>query len=367
MKINDNDLKKYFKENYFCENILSSSRASISLIAILLAWKNKGYSTKIALCPNVCHEVLVAIIKSNFTPVFVDLDPITGIVPLSEWQIAKENGASVALVIHLYGNPANVKEVKNIFNGKDFLVIDDAAQALGAKDNGKNCGSNGDVGLLSFGYKKHIQTGGSITVVKDPLFCKKIEFKLSEVDNKNFFENSDSNSIFLKEFNISRDLFLKQNNNNFSHLHKYLKNYNLIKENGKKFDPKLTLIELKNIKKLVKDRFEKSLIWKENLNQNKILCFGLTENSSPWRFACRVKNFNWQDQKYVADEIRKNGIDVSNWYIPIHWMYDSLMSFKMNGADKLSKEIFQFWVDADITKDQIVSYSKIINKIIDKV
>ncbi len=366
MRIKDNSLKKYFKENYFCENIFSSSRASISLIAILLAWKKKGYRPKIALCSNVCHEVLVAIMKSNFTPVFVDLDPFTGCVPISEWEKAKLDGASIALVVHLYGNPANVKEVKNIFNGKNFLVIDDAAQALGAKDNGQYCGSNGDVGLLSFGYKKHIQTGGSITLVKDPFFFEEIESKLSEVDNKKFFENSYSNSIFLKEFNICKDAVL-ETNNNLKHLHKYLKNYNLIYENVKKFDPVLTLLELNNIEKIVKNRLEKSLIWKKNLNPNKIVSFGLSENSSPWRFACRIKKINWHTQKYIADEIRQNGIDVSNWYVPIHWIYDSLIPYKMNGVDKLSKEIFQFWVDEDITKVQIVSYSKKINKIIDKI
>ena len=245
MKVQNKEFEDYIKDNYFCNSILSSSRASISLLAILRAWKKNGYVAKIALSPNVCHEVFVSILKADFIPIFVDLDPSTGKVPITEWKRAKNNGASVALVVHLYGIPSDVDEVTEIFDATDNLVIDDAAQAIGAKCSEKNCGSMGNVGLLSFGNKKQISTGGAITLFKDPAFSREVEFQLAIIDKIDFFENNFAINNFISHFNRGRKQVREKNNTNLKFLHNILLNYNLLSEGEKSFDPVSTLEELK--------------------------------------------------------------------------------------------------------------------------
>ena len=367
MKLKHKEFERFLKDNYFCESILSSSRASISLLGILLAWKKIFKNPIIALSSNVCHEVFVSILRANYTPVFVDLDPFTGKVPPSEWERAYERGASVALVVHLYGNPSNTDEVANIFNGKNYLVIDDAAQAIGAKYSNKNCGSMGDVGLLSFGYKKHIQTGGAITLFKDPMFAKEVELQLRKIHKKDYFGNDSSNNNFIADLRRGRKGVYEKNNTNLKFLHDGLMKYNLLHELKNPFDPISTFEELKRLNKKVNVRLNKCSIWRENLDLNKFIPFGLSKNSSPWRYACRIENISWEQQNNISEEIRKYGINVSNWYIPIHWMYKSKEKFNLKGIDKISREIFQFWVDEETSREKIISHSKIINKIVEKI
>ena len=46
-------------------------------------------------------------------------------------------------------------------------------------------------------------------------------------------------------------------------------------------------------------------------------------------------------------------------------MYKSEEKFNLKGIDKISREIFQFWVDEDTSREQIIADSKIINKIVE--
>jgi dTDP-4-amino-4,6-dideoxygalactose transaminase len=81
--------------------------------------------------------------------VFCDVAITDGLVSSSEWARARALGANVALVVHLYGNPARVDEVRSIFPSPECLVVDDAAQALGSFSVAGLAGALGDAGLLS--------------------------------------------------------------------------------------------------------------------------------------------------------------------------------------------------------------------------
>ena len=45
--------------------------------------------------------------------------------------------------------------------------------------------------------------------------------------------------------------------------------------------------------------------------------------------------------------MRARGLDVSNWYLPAHWMLGAEVN-SLPGVEQLSREIFQFWVDRKI-------------------
>jgi dTDP-4-amino-4,6-dideoxygalactose transaminase len=64
------------------------------------------------------------------------------------------------LPVHLYGMPANMDEIMAIAAKYNIPVIEDAAEALGSHINGKQCGSFGDFGILSFNGNKIITTSG---------------------------------------------------------------------------------------------------------------------------------------------------------------------------------------------------------------
>ncbi len=72
------------------------------------------------------------------------------------------------LPVHLYGMPAKMSEIMAIAAKYNIPVIEDAAEALGSHINGKQCGSFGDLGILSFNGNKIITTsGGGALLSKD--------------------------------------------------------------------------------------------------------------------------------------------------------------------------------------------------------
>ena len=62
------------------------------------------------------------------------------------------------IVVHLYGMPAKMEELMAIARKFEIPVIEDAAEALGSKYNGKPLGTFGDMGILSFNGNKIITT-----------------------------------------------------------------------------------------------------------------------------------------------------------------------------------------------------------------
>ena len=52
--------------------------------------------------------------------------------------------------VHLYGNPTNISSIKEIIKKKNIKIIEDCAQAHGAKINKKHVGTYSDIGTFSF-------------------------------------------------------------------------------------------------------------------------------------------------------------------------------------------------------------------------
>src|SRR5699024_6818982 len=78
--------------------------------------------------------------------------------------------------VHLFGQPAQMKEINEIAQHHHLLVIEDACQAFGAMYQGKEVGTLGDAGCFSFFPTKNLSTmgdGGMITT-SDSQLAKKI-------------------------------------------------------------------------------------------------------------------------------------------------------------------------------------------------
>jgi dTDP-4-amino-4,6-dideoxygalactose transaminase len=71
------------------------------------------------------------------------------------------------IVVHLYGMPAKILEIKKIAEKFKIPVIEDAAEAIGSEFDGKKCGSFGDIGILSFNGNKIITTSGGGALISN--------------------------------------------------------------------------------------------------------------------------------------------------------------------------------------------------------
>ena len=108
-----------------------------------------------------------AISRLGAKPVFVDIDPKTyNINP--DWVEAAVTRKTKAIIpVHLYGQCAEMGAILDIARRHDLRVIEDAAQAIGAKYKGEKVGSMGDLGCLSFFPSKNLGgfgDGGMVTI-----------------------------------------------------------------------------------------------------------------------------------------------------------------------------------------------------------
>lgn len=94
------------------------------------------------------------------TPVFVDVDENSQNITLDNIKNAVTEKTKAVILVHLAGWPCDVEEIVDWCHTKNIYVIEDCAQAHGAKYNGKYVGTFGDINAWSFCQDKIITTGG---------------------------------------------------------------------------------------------------------------------------------------------------------------------------------------------------------------
>jgi dTDP-4-amino-4,6-dideoxygalactose transaminase len=101
-------------------------------------------------------------------PVFADIDPeIFCITPESIKKCITPYTKAI-IVVDIFGHPADMDEIVKIAQEHNLLIIEDAAQAPGAKYFGRYAGTLADMGVFSLNYHKTIQCGeGGIIVTSD--------------------------------------------------------------------------------------------------------------------------------------------------------------------------------------------------------
>jgi perosamine synthetase len=106
--------------------------------------------------------------------VTVDIDENTLCISPEAIKKAITPKTKAIIPVHLYGHPANMEEINKIAKKYNLFVIEDAAEAHGAKINGKKVGGFSDAGVFSFYGNKIITSGegGMITTDDEELYKK---------------------------------------------------------------------------------------------------------------------------------------------------------------------------------------------------
>ena len=93
-------------------------------------------------------------------PVFADIDPESYNVDPSSMEAAITSRTRALIPVHLYGRPAPMREIMAIARKYQLAVVEDCAQAVGARSDGQLVGSFGDVGAFSFFPSKNLGAYG---------------------------------------------------------------------------------------------------------------------------------------------------------------------------------------------------------------
>ena len=151
------------------------SSGTDALLVALMA-EDIGPGDEVVTTPFSFFATAGAISRVGATPVFVDIDPATfNIDPaLIEDRITARTRA--ILPVHLFGQMAEMAPIMEIARCRGLAVIEDAAQAIGARHNGHSAGTVGHYGCFSFYPTKNLggYGDGGIVVTDDPARAEKL-------------------------------------------------------------------------------------------------------------------------------------------------------------------------------------------------
>ena len=113
--------------------------------------------------------------ETGATPVFADVSPIDWNITVEEILRRRTPRTKAVLAVHLYGNPADCAAIAEA--AADLLLLEDAAEACGARRNGCKTGTTGIVGAFSFYANKVITTGeGGMVVTANRELADRLRF-----------------------------------------------------------------------------------------------------------------------------------------------------------------------------------------------
>ena len=155
---------------------LSSGTAAIHMAFKALDVKQGD----IVFCSDLTFSATVnPIIYQNATPVFIDSEKDTWNMDPEALKKAFEKypNPKAVIVVHLYGVPAKIEDIKKICDEHGVPLVEDAAESLGATYKGKQTGTFGKYGIYSFNGNKIITTsGGGMLVSNDEERITKVRF-----------------------------------------------------------------------------------------------------------------------------------------------------------------------------------------------
>jgi dTDP-4-amino-4,6-dideoxygalactose transaminase len=102
--------------------------------------------------------------------ILIDVEPDTGLMDMTLLKEALSARTRAVIPVHLYGHAADMRAVRAVTTGLDIKILEDAAQAHGARYHGQRCGSLGDAAAFSFYPTKNLGAlgdGGGL-VCSDP-------------------------------------------------------------------------------------------------------------------------------------------------------------------------------------------------------
>lgn len=120
------------------------------------------------------------VVTVGATPIFADVDPDSQTINAFTIAAMLTSKTRAIIAVHLAGWPAPMDEILTLANAYDLLVVEDCAQAHGARLNGRPVGGFGDAAAFSFCTDKIISTGGEggLLVLRDkPVWERAWAFK----------------------------------------------------------------------------------------------------------------------------------------------------------------------------------------------
>jgi len=251
---------------------------------------------------------LSSIIRSGAKPVFADVSIETSNITLDEIKRVRTKNTKAVLVVHTYGLPADIDQIKDYCTENSLTLIEDTAEAHGMMFEGKYCGSFGDISTFSFYANKHITSGEGGMIMTN---SKKIFQTLQQMRNLDF--NNERRFVHNKLYWNSRLSGLQA---------------------------ALAYSQIKNISKVIYKKQQQAAIYDSLLSQIKEISIPIksykgTENNY-WVYGIVLKTPNLRDK--LIEHLYNNGVESRPFFWPLHLQPAYLNSNNAENIELINSE-----------------------------
>jgi len=251
---------------------------------------------------------LSSIIRSGAKPVFADVSIETSNITLDEIKRVRTKNTKAVLVVHTYGLPADIDQIKDYCTENSLTLIEDTAEAHGMMFEGKYCGSFGDISTFSFYANKHITSGEGGMIMTN---SKKIFQTLQQMRNLDF--NNERRFVHNKLYWNSRLSGLQA---------------------------ALAYSQIKNISKVIYKKQQQAAIYDSLLSQIKEISIPIksyrgTENNY-WIYGIVLKTPNLRDK--LIEHLYNNGVESRPFFWPLHLQPAYLNSNNAENIELINSE-----------------------------
>jgi perosamine synthetase len=269
-------------------------------------------------------------------PVFVDIEPDSYNIDPKKVEGALTKKTKAIIPVDLYGLPANMAPIREIADGHDLIIIEDAAQAHGATYEAKPAGSYADIACWSFYASKNMTTGegGMITTNKEE-YVDRIPYIRAHGEKEEYYSSMLGHNFRMPEM-----------------------------------EGAVGYVQLQKLPKFLEARRKNAMQLTEMLGSAKRL--QLPEEPRGFRhswylYTVRLKDATESARDKLVENLRQKNIGATVYYrTPIHLMpyYKQFGNYKLLETEKAAKQVFSLPVHPAVTSEQIDYVGKIVTELL---
>jgi len=180
--------EKKIAEYVSCKHAIGVTSGSDALLMALMVLDLEP-GDEVITTPYTFFATVGAIARMQLKPVFVDIDPRSYNIDVSQIAAKMNAKTKVILPIHLFGQSADMKPIMDLVKGKNITVIEDAAQAIGTEYQGVRSGSIGQISCFSFFPSKNLGAMGDAGLVttQDDALAEKLKIYRAHGSKPKYF------------------------------------------------------------------------------------------------------------------------------------------------------------------------------------
>ena len=170
------ELEKKIAAYSHVKHAVGVSSGSDALLISLMAL-DIGPGDEVITSPFTFFATAGVIARLRAVPVFVDIDPVTYNIAPEKIEAAVTARTKAIIPIHLFGQCADMQPIMEIAAKHGLIVIEDAAQSLGAEYRGRRAGAIGHLGIFSFFPSKNLGGfgDGGMVVTNDEVLYERVK------------------------------------------------------------------------------------------------------------------------------------------------------------------------------------------------